>query len=98
MAGNASWTKKTLLAGVAQTVVPLTRDLRGVRVLNWTASPVYLALGLSESGVVPASGAPSDVVPAAAAGLPGQYEAPFAPKQGLTALGASAGDLTVAVW
>lgn len=88
-------TKVPLAAGVAATALAADADIQGARILNWTASPVYVAPGMNGT---PASGAPSDVVPAAADGLPGQFEPPFAPITGLRVIGASAGDLTVERW
>ena len=88
-------TKVDLVANQAATIVAAGTAPRGARILNWTASPVYVTPG---SAGVPASGAPSDYIPAAANGVPGQYEPPYAPVDGLRAVGASAGSLTVEVW
>lgn len=85
----------TLVANTAQTLVAAFADRRGMRVLNYTDSPVYLSLGTTGT---PTSGGGSDYIPAAAAGVPGQWEPPFAPVTGVRAVGASAGDLTVTVW
>lgn len=85
----------TLVANTAQTIIAAFADRRGMRVLNYTASPVYLSLGTTGT---PTSGGGSDYIPAAAAGVPGQWEPPYAPVGGVRAVGASAGDLTVTVW
>lgn len=85
----------TLVANTAQTIIAAFADRRGMRVLNYTASPVYLSLGTTGT---PASGGGSDYIPAAVAGVPGQWEPPYAPVGGVRAVGASAGDLTVTVW
>lgn len=90
-----SQTKVTLAANAAQTIVAASPNLNGARVLNWTTAPIYLANGTTGT---PASGAPSDYVPAASSGVPGQYECPYAPIDGLRAVGAAAGDLTVETW
>lgn len=87
--------KITIVAATAQTLFAASATANGARVLNWTASPVYISDGTTGT---PASGAPSDYVPAAASGVPGQYETPYAPVNGLRAVGASAGDLTVETW
>lgn len=93
--GTPTSSTKTLVANTAQTVISASATTNGARILNWTASPVYLDNGVTGT---PASTAPSDYVPAAASGVPGQYETPFAPKDGMRAVGASAGALTVIVW
>jgi len=85
----------TLVANVAQTIIGAFPDRRGMRVLNYTASPVYLSLGTTGT---PASGAGSDFIPASVNGVPGQWEPPYAPVTGVRAVGASAGGLTVTVW
>lgn len=72
---------------------------RGARLLNYTASPIYFDIRTSGD---PASGAPSDVVPAATGGLPGQYEFPYAPTGAYRYIGAGAGSgltaLVTEVW
>lgn len=85
-------TKYTLAANTAVTIATASAAASGARVLNWTASPVYITSGTTGT---PASGSPSDYVPAAASGVPGQWEPPYRPVDGLRAVGASAGDLTV---
>jgi hypothetical protein len=85
----------TLVAATAQTIIGAFAGRRGIRVLNWTASPVYIGEGTTGT---PASGAGSDFIPAAASGVPGQWEPPYAPVNGLRAVGASAGGLTVTAW
>lgn len=90
-----SFVTQTLAAGVAATIIAANRSVAGARILNWTASPVYLSLGTTGT---PASGAPSDYIPAAAGGVPGQYVCEFAPVSGMRAVGAAAGDLTVVTW
>lgn len=91
--------KKVTLDGTnPATLIAPNKSLAGARILNWTASPIYLAPGTLAVVGTPAAGAPSDFIPAAAAGVPGQYVAEFAPMSGLVAMGASAGDLTVITW
>lgn len=93
---NPSATSVTLEAGVAQTILADAKVITGVRLVNWTASPVYVQLGTSTG--TPAAAGPSDVVPALANGLPGQYECPFGPVGGIRVVGASAGTLSVFAW
>ncbi len=88
-------TKVDLAANTAATIVAAGAAPNGARILNWTASPIYVAPGVAGT---PASGAPSDYIPAAAGGVPGQYEPPYKPVDGLRAVGASAGSLTVETW
>lgn len=85
----------TLVAGVAQTIIGAFADRRGLRVLNYTASPVYVTNGITGT---PPSGGGSDYIPAAAGGVPGQWSPPYAPVNGVRAVGAAAGDLTVTAW
>lgn len=85
----------TLVANTAQTIIAAFAGRRGMRVLNYTASPVYLSEGTTGT---PASGAGSDFIPAAVSGVTGQWEPPYAPVNGVRAVGASAGGLTVTVW
>lgn len=85
-------TTETLAAGTPKTILAASASTTGARILNWTASPVYVTSGTTGT---PASGAPSDYIPAAASGVPGQWEPPYRPVDGLRAVGASAGDLTV---
>lgn len=85
----------TLAAGVAQTLIGAFPDRRGMRILNYTASPVYLSNGTTGT---PVSGGGSDYIPAAAGGVPGQFEFPYAPVNGVRGVSAAAGDLTVTVW
>lgn len=87
--------KITLVAATAATALAANANAVGCRVLNWTASPVYIAQGVAGT---PDSGAPSDYIPAAASGVPGQWEAPYRPTTGLRVVGASAGDLSVLSW
>lgn len=88
-------TKSTLVADTALTILTADATRNGARVLNWTASPVYLTYGTTGT---PVSGAPSDFIPAAVSGVPGQWECAFAPVAGLRAVGAAAGDLSVFAW
>lgn len=85
----------TLVANVAQTIIGAFADRRGFRVLNYTAAPVYVALGTTGT---PPSGGGSDFIPAASGGIPGQWEPPFAPTTGVRAVGAADGQLTVFAW
>lgn len=86
----------TLAAGTAQTIIPAGATINGARILNWITAPVYLANGTSGT---PASGAPSDYIPAAAAGpVPAQFEFAYRPVDGVRAVCASAGTLTVETW
>lgn len=85
----------TLVANVTSQIIGAFADRRGLRVLNYTASPVYLSQGTSGD---PALGAGSDYIPAAAAGVPGQWEPPYAPVGGIRGQGAAAGGLTVIAW
>lgn len=86
----------TLVAATASTILTASATRLGARVLNWTASPVYVNFATLVG--TPNSTAPSDYIPAAAAGVPGQLEPPFSPVNGIRAVGASAGDLTVISW
>lgn len=94
--GTVVTTAPTLVANTAQTILVASATTQGIRVLNWTASPVYVTIGTLAG--TPPSGAGSDFIPAAAAGVPGQWEPPFAPVLGVRAVGASAGGLTVEAW
>lgn len=94
--GTVVTTAPTLVANTAQTILAASATTLGIRVLNWTASPVYVTVG--SLGATPPSGAGSDFIPAAASGVPGQWEPPFAPVLGVRAVGASAGGLTVEAW
>lgn len=85
----------TLVANTTSQIIGAFADRRGLRVLNYTASPVYLSQGTSGD---PALGAGSDFIPAAVAGVPGQWEPPYAPVGGIRGQGASAGGLTVIAW
>ena len=84
-----------LSAATAATIIGAFPDRRGMRVLNYIEAPVYLSLGTTGT---PASGAGSDFIPAAVAGVPGQWTPPFAPVGGVRAVCATAGSLTVTVW
>lgn len=86
---------KTLVAATAQTILTADANRVGCRILNFTAAPVYLAPGTAGT---PPSGGGSDYVPAAASGVPGQWESPYRPVGGIRAVGAAAGDLTVVSW
>ncbi len=86
---------RTLAAATPQTIIAAGASANGARILNWTTAPVYVIPG--EAGT-PVSGAPSDYIPAAASGVPGQYEPPYIPTGGLRAVGAAAGDLSVITW
>lgn len=86
----------TLAAGTAQTIIPAGASINGARILNWITAPVYLTNGTTGT---PASGAPSDYIPAAAAGpVPAQFEFAYRPVDGVRAVCASAGTLTVETW
>lgn len=85
-------TKVTLLANTAQLIVAKYNTWRGVRILNYTASPLYLSFNASTT---PTSDAASDYVPAAASGVPGQYESASRVGSGMQAISASAGDIMV---
>lgn len=85
----------TLDAGVPQTILADAKVVEGVRLVNWTAAPVYVQF--TNTGT-PNAAAPSDFVPALASGVPGQYECPFGPAGGLRVVGASAGSLSAFVW
>lgn len=84
-----------LTAATAATIIGAFPDRRGMSVLNYIEAPVYLSLGTTGT---PASGAGSLYIPAAAAGVPGQWNPAFAPVGGVRAVCASAGSLTVTVW
>lgn len=86
---------ETLVAATPKTVLAADANRAGCRIINFTAAPVYLAPG---SAGTPPSGGGSDYVPAAVAGVPGQWESPYRPVGGIRAVGASAGDLTVVSW
>lgn len=85
----------TMVAATAMTLIAAFADRRGMRVLNYTASPVYLTHGVTGT---PPSGAGSDFIPAAVDGVPGVWEPRYAPVSGIRAVGAAAGGLTVTVW
>jgi hypothetical protein len=93
--GTLARSKVTLAANTAATLFLANTAALGCRLLNWTASIVYLNDGTTGT---PASGAPSDYIPAAASGVPGQFESPYPPTTGMRAVGASAGDITVETW
>lgn len=84
-----------LTAATAATAIGAFADRRGMRILNYIEAPVYLNYGTTGT---PPSGAGSDYVPAAAAGKPGVWDAPFAPVGGVRVVCASAGSITVTVW
>lgn len=84
-----------LSAATAATIIGAFPGRRGMRVLNWIAAPVYLSLGTTGT---PPSGAGADYIPAAVGGVPGQWEPPYAPVDGVRAVCATAGSLTVTVW
>lgn len=84
-----------LAAATATTIIGAFPGRRGMRVLNYIAAPVYLSLGTTGT---PPSGAGSDYIPAAVGGVPGQWEPPYAPVDGVRAVCATAGSLTVTVW
>lgn len=87
-------TKVTLVAATAATLLAASTEDRRVTVLNYIDAPVYVAPGVTGT---PASTAPSDYIPAAAAGVPGRYTCPYSPKSGLRVISANAGDLTLIV-
>lgn len=93
--GTLARANVTLTANTAATLFAANTAALGCRLLNWTASIVYLNDGTAGT---PASGAPSDYIPAAASGVPGQFESPYPPTTGMRAVGASAGDITVETW
>lgn len=84
-----------LTANTAATIIGAFAGRRGMRVLNYIAAPVYLSNG--DTGT-PASGAGSDYIPAAVGGVPGQWEPPYAPVNGVRAVCATSGSITVTVW
>jgi len=87
--------KETITADTPKTVLAADANRAGCRILNYTSSPIYITQGTAGT---PPSGAESDYIPAAAGGVPGQWEAPYRPTLGLRAVGAVAGDLTVVSW
>ena len=95
-----TFTSIAVVAATAGDLFAADANRHGARLLNYTASPIYFAP--TSLGATPASGAPSDVVPAAAAGLPGQYEFPYAPTVAYRYIGAGAGSgltaLVTEVW
>lgn len=93
--GTLATSKVTLVAATAATLFPANAAQIGCRILNWTAAPVYITPGTTGT---PPNTAPSDYIPAAASGVPGQFESPYAPTTGMRAVGASAGDITVEIW
>jgi len=94
--GTPTFSTINLAAGVAQNIIPALATIRGARVLNWILAPVYMSPGVSGT---PASGAPSDYIPAAVTGpVPAQFEFPYAPTNGVQAVCATAGTLTVEIW
>lgn len=96
--GTPTQTTVTLVAATAQTIIAANANIRGARILNWIADGVYLANGTAGT---PASGAPSDYIPAAIAGppvVPGQFEFAYAPVAGVRAVSATGGTLTVETW
>ena len=90
----------TVAAATAGDLLTADATRHGARLLNYTAAPIYF--WPTVNGATPPSGAPADVVPAAASGLPGQYEFPYAPTGAYRYVGASAGATTaglgVEVW
>lgn len=94
--GTPTAVTRTLVAGEAQTIVLADVNIHGARILNWIADAVYLSNGTTGT---PTSGAPSDYIPAAAAGpVPAQFEFAYAPVAGVRAVSATGGTLTVVVW
>lgn len=94
--GTLTQTTVNLTAGTAATIIAANANIRGARILNWITAPVYIANGTSGT---PASGAPSDYIPAAATGpIPAQFEFPYAPVDGVRAVSATTGTLTVETW
>lgn len=94
--GTITQTTVNLTANTAATIIAASATLRGARILNWIAAPIFMTNGVSGT---PASGAPSDYIPAAAAGpIPSQFEFPYAPINGVRAVSAVTGTLTVETW
>ena len=93
--GTPAHATETLAAATAKTILAPDANRIGARILNFTPAPVYLTPGTTGT---PASGGGADYVPAAASGVPGQWESPYRPVGGIRAIGASAGDLTVVSW
>jgi len=93
--GTPTQTTVTLVAATAQTIIAANANIRGARILNWIADGVYLANGTAGT---PASGAPSDYIPAAAPPVPAQFEFAYAPVAGVRAVSATGGTLTVETW
>lgn len=98
--GTPTFTGIDVVAATAGTLLAADTNRRGARLTNYTAAPIYF--WPTVNGATPPSGAPADVVPAAASGLPGQYEFPYAPTVAFRYVGASAGSgvtgLGVEVW
>jgi len=90
----------TVVANTAGDLFTANANRRGARLTNYTAAPIYF--WPTSNGATPPSGAPADVVPAAASGIPGQFEFPYAPTVPFRYVGASAGatvaGLGVQVW
>lgn len=94
--GTVTQTTITLAAETAQTIIAANANIRGARILNWIAAPVYITNGTAGT---PASGAPSDYIPAATSGpVPAQFEFAYSPVAGVRAVSATAGTLTVETW
>jgi hypothetical protein len=97
---DPAFTLITVAAATAGDLLTANANRRGARLTNYTAAPIYF--WPTANGPTPPSGAPADVVPAAASGLPGQYEFPYAPTVAFRYVGASAGatiaGLGVQVW
>lgn len=88
-------TKYTFTAGQVQNIVPASATANGARILNFTSGAGYLMPGVTGT---PASGAPSDYIPAMGTAGPGQYETPYAPVTGLQLVSVAAGDYTIETW
>lgn len=94
--GTPTQTTVNLTANTAATIIAENANIRGARILNWITAPVYIANGTAGT---PASGAPSDYIPAAGTGpIPAQFEFPYAPVAGVRAVSATTGTLTVETW
>lgn len=88
-----------LTANTTAQIIGAFAGRRGMAVLNFTTSPVYLIPGTTGD---PVAGAGSWFIPPArtieGALYPGEWEPAFAPVGGVRARGATAGGLTVTVW
>lgn len=88
-----AFTAVTFAANTASVLMTASATRQGARILNYGASPLYFFIGTTGT---PGAGN-ADVIPAAASGLPGQYEFPYRPVGAYWAVTATAATGATAV-